>query len=535
MESPLTYLHWPRGLVAVALAYGSYRVVKFLASAMRPADYPPGPPTLPGIGNLHQIPLKQPYRKFAEWSTTYGPIMGLKVGPANLVIVSDPSYMQELFTKRGNFYSGRRFGYIPTQHVFGEYQDIHILGMQYGPMLRKWRSAASDLFNGPGQKQTRPMQEATASKLCHSLLQATPADTPAHLKHWALATPLLAITGQRLEDRGQAFADRFYTAQKKWLELLEPGNAPPVDFIAPLRWVPEWCAEWKRKAGYVRSYMVDEYFAYLETAKDLQRSGDGSFRSLMSKVLDDEVREKNESVRWHDAEVAYFGGGLLDAAVDTSLAAISSFVLFMAAYPEAQAVAFAEIDGLQSREPPTGASIADLPYLKACLLETYRLRPPAPSGLPHILEQDDVVAGYTIPKGTTVLGNVYGMQHDPDAYHEPEEFMPERFLQNPLGLKPGVSPEGRRITYAFGAGRRICPGEQFANTSALTAMAKVLWAFEICPAEELDLSPATGYHDGLVLHPLPFKVEMRLRDEERRDGLLRDYERSQEAIQGMRV
>jgi hypothetical protein len=73
-----------------------------------------------------------------------------------------------------------------------------------------------------------------------------------HIKHWALATPLLAITGQRLEDRGKAFADRFFDAQEKWLELLEPGNTPPVDIFPFLRWIPEKLADWKTKARTVR-------------------------------------------------------------------------------------------------------------------------------------------------------------------------------------------------------------------------------------------------------------------------------------------
>lgn len=319
--------------------------------------------------------------------------MGLKVGTANLVIVTDPAYTHELFSRRGNIYSGRTFGYIPTHHIMQDQVDIHIAGMQPGAYLRKWRAAAGDLFNGPGQRLTRPMQEATASELCCRLLPQTTTtasgddEALARLKHWALATPLLAITGQRLEDRGQGFSDRFFSAQEQWIQLLAPGSAPPVDLVVPLRWVPERWAEWKRKAKYVRAYMVDEYYSFLETAKSLQRADGGGggggdhhhqhghgllFRSLMTKVLDDEEAagmEDDESARFGDADVAFFGGGLLDAAVDTTLAIVSSLVLFMATHPEAQARAYAEIDGLGSQNPPTGTSIADLPYLRACLFE----------------------------------------------------------------------------------------------------------------------------------------------------------------------
>lgn len=150
METSIFLEHGPRWLVIAFLLVASLRLVQFLGSAMRPKHYPPGPPTLPGIGNLHQIPVAQPFLKFTEWSKTYGGIIGLKVGPDNLVIINDPLYMHELFTKRGSLYSGRKGSYIATEHVYKEHQNIHILGTPYGPYLRKWRGFANDLVNESG-------------------------------------------------------------------------------------------------------------------------------------------------------------------------------------------------------------------------------------------------------------------------------------------------------------------------------------------------------------------------------------------------
>ena len=55
---------------------------------------------------------------------------------------------------------------------------------------------------------------------------------------------------------------------------------------------------------------------------------------------------------------------------------------------------------------------------------------------------------------------------DNEYYDKPEEFQPERFLRNEFGFKDdrGAS-EGLRKTYAFGAGRRICPGQHLAENS----------------------------------------------------------------------
>lgn len=363
------YLTWIVASIAGAAIWLIFVVVRYLVSTRRPKDFPPGPPTLLGLGNLAQIPLKQPFIRFHEWSKTYGDIIGLKVGPANLVILHSPQYVRELFDKRGAIYSGRPYSYIPFEHVFQSHRDKHILAMQHGPLLRRWRAATTALVGPAGLKNSLPMQEATSTTLAYRLLKTTPPETLEHLKSWALATPLLAITGQRLEDREKAYADRFFRAQKQWLELLEPGNAPPVDMFPFLRWVPETFADWKTKARYVQQYMQDEYAGYLKTAEELRaKADDGEFQGLMTKILEENKGEK-QGDRLTPNEVAYLGGGLLDAAVDTTWATIMSFVLFMAAYPQAQDKARKEIDGVSADQPPEGSATKQLPYLRACLLE----------------------------------------------------------------------------------------------------------------------------------------------------------------------
>jgi hypothetical protein len=47
-------------------------VKKVLNIGRRPADIPPGPPTIPILGNLHQMPIDKPHLQLQKWAQEYG-------------------------------------------------------------------------------------------------------------------------------------------------------------------------------------------------------------------------------------------------------------------------------------------------------------------------------------------------------------------------------------------------------------------------------------------------------------------------------
>lgn len=135
----------------------------------------------------------------------------------------------------------------------------------------------------------------------------------------------------------------------------------------------------------------------------------------------------------------------------------------------------------------------------------------------------------SIPKGTAVVLNVWGIHHDPERYPEPQSFQPSRFAgQTQLAsVYANAGDHTKRDHYGYGVGRRICPGIHLAERALFIAIAKLLWAFSIQHKLDsagnpipVDVSPSTAYSDGFLNQCRPFVVDIKPRSEKRREVIL---------------
>jgi Cytochrome P450 len=107
--------------------------------------------------------------------------------------------------------------------------------------------------------------------------------------------------------------------------------------------------------------------------------------------------------------------------------------------------------GLKSIPSPKDLVAAHIPYFEAVITETL-LYAPLPVSEPRVYQQDVEIDGLLIPGGTTVSCQVYTLHRNPDAFKDPETFMPERWLSK--------DPDLKRWWWAFSSGGRMCIGEQ---------------------------------------------------------------------------
>ncbi|KAL2230160.1 UNVERIFIED_CONTAM: cytochrome [Sesamum indicum] len=116
--------------------------------------------------------------------------------------------------------------------------------------------------------------------------------------------------------------------------------------------------------------------------------------------------------------------------------------------------------------------ILKLPYLKAVVKETLRLYPPSPLALPRLTTKTSIIDGYEIEPNTIVYVNVWKIARDPNFWENPDEFLPERFLNSNVDYK------GQDFEFLpFGSGRRVCPGMTLGTAEVEAVLANLLYSF----------------------------------------------------------
>lgn len=218
---------------------------------------------------------------------------------------------------------------------------------------------------------------------------------------------------------------------------------------------------------------------------------------------------RTRQFRLEREDIAYLAAGIFEAGTETTAMTINTFLLAAACYPGMTRRAQAEIDELMSSKDhseemvPTFADLQQLPYLGAVVKEALRLTPTGSSGVghtpskpePQFLDLDcDGVGGtekLAMPPRATVLANTYGLHHDHERYPDPWRFDPGRWMMNPPDPneeehQPGsqkcstssYSLDHTHAGFAFGFGRRICPGSSLASHSLSMATALLLLCFD---------------------------------------------------------
>jgi cytochrome P450 len=186
------------------------------------------------------------------------------------------------------------------------------------------------------------------------------------------------------------------------------------------------------------------------------------------------------------------------AGYETVAEALSWSWYLLAGATEAESAVWAEVDGVATGERGIGtAELARLPWCRMVLAEAMRLYPPTWLFV-RVAQRDDVLpSGVFVAAGSKLYLSQWVMHRNPRYFADPDRFDPRRFAPEAIGSRP-------RFTYLpFGAGRRLCIGEEFAWMQGVSIMASVARRFRLVlpPGQPVEPEPNVTLrpHGGLPM------------------------------------
>uniref|UniRef100_F6ZBI1 Cytochrome P450 2U1 n=1 Tax=Monodelphis domestica TaxID=13616 RepID=F6ZBI1_MONDO len=501
-------------LLLLALAWGLLLV--------RRRGVPPGPRPWPLVGNLGFMLLPAVFKR-CIWSLLrlqrcaprprdpsryssqvvleylsrlYGPIFSFYLGPYLVVVLSDFHSVREALVQQGEVFSDRPR--LPLISVFTKEKGI--VFAHYGPIWRQQRKFSHSTLRhfGLGKLSLEP-KIIEEFKYVKEEIQKHGGNpfSPFPIISNAVSNIICSLCfGQRFEYNNSDF--------KKMLHLMSRGLEISVSYQMMLINICSWFyylpfGLFKEIRQIEKDLTVFLKGIIREHRETLDVENPQDFIDMYLLHMEEEMKS-NSNTSFDEDYLFYIIGDLFIAGTDTTTNTLLWCLLYMSLNPEVQEKVQKEIEKVIG--PDRAPSLTDkvhMPYTEATIMEVQRMSAVVPFGIPRMTSEKTTLQGYTIPKGTMIIANLWAIHRDPAIWENPKNFSPERFLDE----------EGQLIKrehfIPFGIGKRVCMGEQLAKMELFLMFVSLMQNFIFTFPKDAK-KPIMPGKFGLTLSPHPFNV-----------------------------
>ena len=251
----------------------------------------------------------------------------------------------------------------------------------------------------------------------------------------------------------------------------------------------------------MHKFTRDVIDAKLSSSQSETGSRRKAFLDMLVGAVDENGRELTAEEIQEEVDTFMFAGH------DTSALALTWAVYLLGRHPEAQEKLFDEINESFGGQLDCDVSldqISTLEYLDLVVKEVLRLYPPGP-GIGRKLDEDCVIDGRVIPKGSSLWLFIYYVQRHPDVWESPDSFIPERHTAE-------SRLEQKRSNFAyipFSAGPRNCVGQRFAVQEIKVVLVYLVRKFRMRSEDEEEDVRISGLLTMNPAHKLNIQLKPR--------------------------
>ena len=422
------------------------------------------PPALPGPNGWEMLRMVRglrdnPLPHLQQAQQQYGDVVRLPVGRRQMVLVNDPELVKHILQDNNRNYT-KRGEQIQAKTVVGN----GLLASE-GEFWRRQRRLAQPAFHRQRIAAFGEVMVDETVQLLAGWQHGRQLDIAQEMMNLTLSIVTRTLFSATLDTAEMATVA---SAMPYLLRHTRPRIVRP----RALRWrlpLPSNRTYWRHVAA------LDEIIYRLIAERRRTAADHPDLLGLLLAARDEETGEGMSDQQLRDEAMTIFLAGHETTA---NLLAWAWVVLGQQAAVRQRVRE--EVTTVLGGRLPTTADVPALPYTNQVIQEVLRLYPPAWI-IMRTATADDQLGDYHLSAGTSVLISPYLLHHHPHLWHNPTSFDPER-----------PRPAHKFAFLPFGAGPRICIGNQFALMEATLIMATIIQQYDLhlVPNHPIELETA---------------------------------------------
>lgn len=206
------------------------------------------------------------------------------------------------------------------------------------------------------------------------------------------------------------------------------------------------------------------------------------------------TNSRGEKLNFSTGELVAECSSMMNAGTETTTAAMTNTVYLLYTHPAVLKKLRAELDTtFPGSQMPSYEAAARLPYLRACIEESLRVRPASSFGLPRIVPQGGrVIAGKFVPGGVVVSVPTYSLLRDESVFSHATQYDPDRWMTDDADLKTRMN----KNHLPFSTGPRACIGRNIAYFEQIVVIATLAKFYDCIIPEGFQLKTEERFNSN---------------------------------------